>query len=226
MYPPFWLRRGVRGAADGFQEYGHVLGDDQREAMGQAEDIVQDVWLRWRSTNRSVIINPSAYLATTTTRLCINAATCARVRRETYVGPWLPEPVDTSADPRLGAERDEALKLAVLVLLEKLSPTERAAYVFREAFDYAYCQIAEILRTEEANVRQLICRARKHVAEGRHTTVSSAEQGRLLDAFFSTPRGGEIWLLWKVSSRKMLSPTPMAEEWYAQRGSPSSAGSE
>lgn len=73
-------------------------------SAAEAEDIVQDVWLRWQSTRRSVIANPSAYLATITTRLCINAATCARVRRETYVGPWLPEPVDTSEDPRLGAE--------------------------------------------------------------------------------------------------------------------------
>jgi RNA polymerase sigma-70 factor (TIGR02957 family) len=161
-------------------------------SAAEAEDIVQDVWLRWQSTNRSVILNPSAYLATTTTRLCINAATSARVRRETYVGPWLPEPVDTSADPRLGAERDEALKLAILVLLEKLSPTERAAYVLREAFDYPYCQIGDILRMEEANVRQLVSRARKHVAEGRRTSVSSAEQRRLLAAFLDAARQGDM----------------------------------
>src|SRR5262249_38738120 len=130
-------------------------------SVAEAEDIVQDVWLRWQSTNRNVILNPDAYLATTTTRLCINAATSARVRRETYVGPWLPEPVDTSADPRVGAERDQALKFAVLVLLEKLSPAERAAYILREAFDYEYGQIADILRMEEANVRQLVSRARK-----------------------------------------------------------------
>ena len=161
-------------------------------SAAEAEDIVQDVWLRWQSTNRKVIVNPSAYLATTTTRLCINAATCARVRRETYVGPWLPEPVDTSDDPRLGAERDEALNLAVLVLLEKLSPTERAAYVLREAFDYPYCQIAEILRTQEVNVRQLVSRAKKHVADGRRTTVSPAEQRRLFAAFLDAARKGDM----------------------------------
>src|SRR6476660_7260258 len=121
-------------------------------SAAEAEDIVQDVWLRWQSTNRSAVENPPAYLATTTTRLCINLAQSAHTRRETYVGTWLPEPVDTSADPAIGAERDEALKLAVLLLLEKLSPTERAAYVLREAFDYPYRQIAEILQTEEANV--------------------------------------------------------------------------
>jgi DNA-directed RNA polymerase specialized sigma24 family protein len=98
-------------------------------------------------------------------------------------GTWLPEPVDTSCDPALGAERGEALKLAVIVLLEKLSPTERAAYVLREAFDYSYRQIAEILQMEEANTRQFGSRARKHVAEGRRTPASSVEQRRLLEAF-------------------------------------------
>ena len=93
----------------------------------------------------------------------------ARSRRETYVGPWLPEPVDTSADPELGAERGEGLEAGVLLLLEKLSPTERAAYILREAFEYAYRDIADILRLQEANARQLVTRARQHVANGRRT---------------------------------------------------------
>ena len=174
-------------------------------SSAEAEDIVQDVWLRWQSTKRSVIVNPSAYLATTTTRLCINAATCARARRETYVGPWLPEPVDTSDDPRLGAEREEALKLAVLVLLEKLSPTERAAYVLREAFDYSYCQIAEILRTVEVNVRQLVSRARKHVEEGRRTTVSATERERLFAAFLDAARQGDMAALEGLFAEDIIS---------------------
>src|SRR5258706_50248 len=132
----------------------------------EAEDIVQDVWLRWQRTDRSVVRDAPAFLATTTTRLAINLAQPARSRRETYVGTWLPEPVDTSADPGLGAERAEALELAVLVLLEKLSPAERAAYVLREAFDYSYQQIAEILQLAEASTRQLVTRARKHIADG------------------------------------------------------------
>jgi RNA polymerase sigma-70 factor (ECF subfamily) len=157
-----------------------------------AEDIVQDVWLRWQSTNRSAILNPSAYLATTTTRLCINLAQSAASRRETCIGTWLPEPVDTSGDPELGAERGEALRLAVLVLLEKLSPTERAAYILREAFDYSYRQIADILQMEEANTRQLVSRARKHIADGRRTPVSSGEQRRLLEAFLAAAQKGEM----------------------------------
>src|ERR1700742_5148363 len=87
-------------------------------SAAEAEDIVQDVWLRWQATKRSVVENPPAFLATITTRLCINFAQNAQSRRETYVGTWLPEPVDTSGDPALGAELGEALKLAVIVLLE------------------------------------------------------------------------------------------------------------
>ena len=158
----------------------------------EAEDIVQDVWLRWQSTNRKMVENPAAFLATTTTRLCINQAQSAHARRESYVGTWLPEPVDTSIDPGLGAERGEALKLAVLVLLEKLSPTERAAYVLREAFDYPYRQIAEILQMEEANVRQLVSRARKHIADGRRTSVSADEQRRFLEAFIGAAQKGDM----------------------------------
>src|SRR4051794_22066624 len=98
-------------------------------SVAEAEDLVQEVWLRWQTCDRDVVVNPAAFLATTTTRLAINALQSARVRRETYIGPWLPEPVDTSADPYLGAERDSALQFAALLLMEKLTPGERAAYV-------------------------------------------------------------------------------------------------
>ena len=161
-------------------------------SAAEAEDIVQDVWLRWQSMNRSTVENPPAYLAKTTTRLCINVAQSAHTRRETYVGTWLPEPVDTSSDPAIGAERGEALRLAVLMLLEKLSPTERAAYVLREAFDYPYSQIAEILQMEEANARQLVSRARKHIADGRRASVSSNEQRRFLEAFIAAAQKGDM----------------------------------
>jgi RNA polymerase sigma-70 factor (ECF subfamily) len=161
-------------------------------SVAEAEDVVQDVWMRWQSTDRNVVQNPPAYLATTTTRLCINLAQSAHSRRESYIGTWLPEPVDTSADPGIGAERGEALKLVVLLLLEKLSPTERAAYVLREAFDYSYDQIASILQMEEANVRQLVSRGRKHIADGRRTSVSSNEQRRFLEAFIGAAQKGDL----------------------------------
>jgi RNA polymerase sigma factor (sigma-70 family) len=157
-----------------------------------AEDIVQDVWLRWQSTNRSAVENPPAFLAKTTTRLCINLAQSAHTRHETCIGTWLPEPVDTSIDPGLGAERGEALQLAVLLLLEKLSPTERASYVLREAFDYPYRQIADILQMEEANVRQLVSRARRHIADDRCTSVTSDEKRRFLEAFVGAAQKGDL----------------------------------
>jgi RNA polymerase sigma factor (sigma-70 family) len=161
-------------------------------SAAEAEDIVQDVWLRWQATNRSAVENPPAFLATTTTRLCINLAQSAHTRRETYIGTWLPEPVDTSSDPGLEAERGEALKLAVLVLFGKLSPTERAAYVLREAFDYSYRQIADILQMEEANTRKLVSRARKHIEDGRSTPVRSDEQRRFLEAFIGAAQKGDM----------------------------------
>jgi RNA polymerase sigma factor (sigma-70 family) len=158
----------------------------------EAEDIVQDVWLRWQSTNQSAVENPPAFLATTTTRLCINHTQSARSRRETHIGTWLTEPVDTSGDPGLRTERGEALKLAVLMLLEKLSPAERAAYVLREAFDYSYHEIADILQLDGANARQLVSRARKHIADGRRSRVSSGEDRRLLEAFIGAAQRGDI----------------------------------
>lgn len=158
----------------------------------EAEDVVQDAWLRWQSVDRNAVRDAPAFLTTVTTRLAINVAQSARMRRQAYIGPWLPEPVDTSVDPRLGAERDEALGFAVLRLLEALTPTERAAYVLREAFDYPYKQIAEMLHLGEANTRQLVTRARKHIAHGRHAPVSTADQRRLLEAFMAAARQGDI----------------------------------
>src|SRR5918995_2252082 len=158
----------------------------------KAEDIVQDVWLQWQTTDRSVILDAPAFLATITTRLAINLAQSAHSRHETYIGTWLPEPVDTSDDPYLGAERGEALEFAVLLLLEKLSPTERAAYVLREAFDYPYRQIAEIVRVKEANARQLVTRAREHVSGGRRAAVSPADQRCLLNAFVTAASTGDL----------------------------------
>src|SRR5258706_2938779 len=157
-----------------------------------AEDIVQSVWLKWQMTNRSVVCEPTAFLTTATVRLAITVAQSAHARRESYIGPWLPEPVDTSVDPYLGAERDDALELAILVLLEKLPPNERAAYVLREAFDYPYGQIAEILQLTEPNVRQLITRARKHIASERRAPATAAEQRRLLTAFIAAAQEGNV----------------------------------
>jgi RNA polymerase sigma-70 factor (ECF subfamily) len=161
-------------------------------SAAEAEDIVQDVWLRWQATDRSAVLNAPAYLAQTTARLAINFAQSARSRRERYVATWLPEPVDNSPDPHVGAERGEALELAVLVLLEKLPPTARAAYVLREAFNYPYRQIAAILHTGEGNTRQLVTRARKRIADGPSAPVCSAARQRLLEAFIAAAQTGDL----------------------------------
>jgi len=164
-------------------------------SASEAEDLVQDVWLRWQKADRSTVANPAAFLATTMTRLAINELQSARVRRETYIGPWLPEPVDTSADPYLGAERGEALEFAALLLMEKLTPNERAAYVLREAFDYPYAQIADILQLTEPAVRQLVSRARKRMTSERRTPVSAAAQRELLTSFITAARSGDMTAL-------------------------------
>ncbi len=161
-------------------------------SAAEAEDVVQDVWVRWQTADRSVVRDAAAFLATTTTRLAINVVQSARSRRETYVSAWLPEPVDTSADPGLGAEQGEGLEAGILLLLEKLSSTERAAYILREAFDYPYRDIANALRLEEANVRQVVTRARQHVANGRRMPASSTEQRRLVDAFIAAAHNGDV----------------------------------
>lgn len=158
----------------------------------EAEDVVQEVWLRWQRTDRAAVLSPAAFLSTTTTRLAINVAQSARVRRETYIGPWLPEPVDTSADPEVGAQRAEAVELALLLVLERLTPTERAAYVLREAFDYGYPEIAEILQVSLVNVRKIVSRARKHVMAGPRGTADTAEHRRFLKVFVSAARTGDL----------------------------------
>jgi RNA polymerase sigma-70 factor (ECF subfamily) len=158
----------------------------------EAEDVVQEVWLRWHKTDRSVVLSPAAFLSSATTRLAINVAQSARMRRETYIGPWLPEPVDTGADPEVGAERAEAVEMALLLVLEKLTPVERAAYVLREAFDYAYAEIADMLEVSLVNVRKIVSRARRHLLDERRETVDAAEHRRFLGAFVSAARTGDV----------------------------------
>jgi RNA polymerase sigma-70 factor (ECF subfamily) len=182
------------GALDEFQTHrGRLFGIAYRMlgSVAEAEDVLQEAWLRWNGTTDTVR-EPAAYLATIVTRLCLTALDSARARRETYIGPWLPEPVDTAADPLLGAERAEALSLAVLLLLERLSPAERAAYVLHEAFAYPFEQIAEMLETSAANARQLASRARTRITQERGRTVSPADRDRLLGAFVAAAQSGDL----------------------------------
>lgn len=165
-----------------------------------AEEILQDAWLRWQDVDRSSVRDPDAYLAKVVTNLSIRQLTSARARRETYVGQWLPEPVLTGRTEfdALGpldvvAER-ESVSFALLLLLERLTPAERAAYVLHEAFAYGYREVAELIGTSEANARQLASRAGKKLAadKPREQPVDRAGWRNLVERFIAAARLGEI----------------------------------
>jgi RNA polymerase sigma-70 factor, ECF subfamily len=180
------------------------------ESVVDAEDVVQDAWIRWQRTDRNEVRDAAAFLATTTKRLALNVAQSARARRETSIDPWHPEPVDVRADPALGAERRGALELAVLMLLEKLSPTERAAYVLREAFDYPYRRISDVLAVSEANARQLVTRARLRLAGERSRQVSAIDQQRFIDAFVDAAQTGDLTTLEQLLGTDVDTSSPVA----------------
>ena len=176
-------------------------------SVADAEDIVQETWIRWQGTDRTDVREPAAFLTTIATRLSINVLQSAHARRETYIGPWLPEPVNTDDDPALGAERAEALQFAVLLMLEKLTPTERAAYVLREAFDYPYPRIAEVIGVSVVSARQLVSRARAHLTSERHITVEPTAQRSLLEAFLVAAQHGDAAQLEKLFADDVVSYT-------------------
>ncbi|MGW2931108.1 RNA polymerase sigma-70 factor [Streptomyces sp. NPDC001156] len=168
----------------------------------EAEDTVQDAYLRWSRTDTRAVERPGAWLAKVVTNLCLTRLTSARARREQYPGPWLPEPVAT-ADGTLGplesAEQRDAVSLALLVLLERLSPAERAVYVLREAFAYGHREIAEVLGLSEANCRQLYRRAVRQVAApGTRFEAAPRRQAQLVESFLVAAREGDLAALEKV----------------------------
>jgi RNA polymerase sigma-70 factor, ECF subfamily len=158
----------------------------------EAEDIVQDVWLRWQNVDRDGVRNAGAFLTTTTVRLAINRATGARTRHETPLEVWLGEPLDPQAGPGILVERGQALEAALRELLEKLSPMERAAYLLREAFNYSYRHIAHVVGVSEANSRQLVTRARKHLVDERRVPVGTAQLRRIAVAFSEATQTGDL----------------------------------
>jgi RNA polymerase sigma-70 factor, ECF subfamily len=165
-----------------------IVGNPQ-----EAEELVQEVWLRWQRTDRSAVADPGAFLATTVCRLAINLVQSARRRHEFSVGPWLPEESAAGGvDPQTLAEQQEAFDDAVRLLLERLSPAERATYVLREGFEYPYRQIAETLRIGAPNARQLVKRARDRLSSDRCHPVSPAAHRRLRHALVSASRAGEL----------------------------------
>jgi RNA polymerase sigma-70 factor (TIGR02957 family) len=169
-------------------------------SVSEAEDIVQEALLRLHLMleRGERIESPRAYVSTIVTRLCIDQLRSARVRHESYVGEWLPEPLvdDGRSDPADNAELADSLSLAFLVLLESLTPEQRAAFVLREVFDYPYDQIAAIIGTREDNTRQLVSRARKHVNEARPRFEASQERReQLARSFLAALRNRDLQAL-------------------------------
>jgi RNA polymerase sigma-70 factor, ECF subfamily len=165
-------------------------------SVGDAEDIVQEAVIRtYQAASQETLESPRAFVTTTTTRLAIDHLRSARVRRETYVGTWLPEPLvsDPAAGPAERAEMSDSLSLAFLVLLESLSPVERAVFLLREVFGYDYGEIARAVDKSEPNCRQIFTRARRRIDEGRPRFEASRRQGtELTDRFLAAVSGGDL----------------------------------
>jgi RNA polymerase sigma-70 factor (ECF subfamily) len=174
----------------------HLLGLAYRMlgSLAEAEDAVQEAYLRWHAADRTKVENPRAFLSTTVTRLCLDQLKSARVQRESYVGPWLPEPVlDTAAlDAETSSDYAHDLSVALMLTLERLSPLERAAFLLHDVFDVEFAEIAQNLGRSEAACRQLAARGRAHVQAARPRFSPSAEEGtRLAEAFRLATRSGD-----------------------------------
>jgi RNA polymerase sigma-70 factor (ECF subfamily) len=158
----------------------------------EAEDIVQDVWVRWQTCDRGTVVNPTAFLVAATTRMAINVTRSARARHESCARRSVPEPADARADPTTGPEQRDSLRVGLTLVVERLTPAERGAYVLRHAFDYSYAEIARLLRTTEANARQLVSRAGKRMSTAGCRHAPTAEPERLLGAFVSAAAHGDV----------------------------------
>jgi RNA polymerase sigma factor (sigma-70 family) len=176
-----------------------VLGD-----VGEAEDVVQEAWLRWERADRSDVRSPSAFLSVTATRLAINVARSARKRRERPAGSWLPETVDGGVGPEAAVERREAVGAAIRLVLERLTPAERAAYLLRTAFDYPYRRISEVLQLGADHARQLVRRAHEAVGSGRRRPVDVAVHRRLVGTFLVAAQTGDVGELERLLAADLL----------------------
>lgn len=198
------IGRGRPGATSGmnptevFEEHRKLLfaiAYRMLSSVMEAEDAVQEVYLRWQQVDHETIESPKAYLTTMLTRLCIDQLRSAQARRETYIGPWLPEPLvsEPGDDPQQQTMRSEAVSMAFLVLMEELSPQQRAAFLLREVFDYDYATIAAVLRKRQDNVRQLVSRARRQVDLDREWSPTPLqEQSEVADAFWGALQEGDV----------------------------------
>ncbi|MEQ9607861.1 MAG: sigma-70 family RNA polymerase sigma factor [Kiloniellaceae bacterium] len=163
-------------------------------SLAEAEDIVQEAWLRWQRADRGAVAAPAAYLSRTVTRLCLDVMKSARARRETYFGAWLPDPLaDAAAAPEDETMRLDELTYTLMLALERLSPLERAAFLLHDVFGLPSGEVAETLERDAAAVRQLAARARKHVRAARPRYPVAREEGeRIARAFFAASTSGDI----------------------------------
>jgi RNA polymerase sigma-70 factor, ECF subfamily len=193
-----------RDSARVFDEHRALLISVAYRILGSvtdAEDTVQEAWLRWSGVNPSDVRDPRAFLVRVTTRLAIDRLRRAKTRRESYVGPWLPEPILTGRDVAEDVALAESVSMAMLVVLETLSPLERAVFVLREAFGMPYAEIADILGRKEEAVRQLGRRARDHVQERRSRfDTDESEQHRVTERFLEATSTGDLEALMAVLS--------------------------
>ena len=183
-------------------------------SMADAEDAVQETYLRWHGTTRDNVSDPKAFLMTTTTRICLDVLTSARVRREDYVGPWLPEPVvDTAAlAPDRQTELAEDLSIALLLTLDRLSPLERAAFLLHDVFEFSFSEVARALGRSEAACRQLASRARAHVRAARprgattpatHPGEIAVKHAQLVSSFVAAAQSGDLNALTQLLARDL-----------------------
>ncbi|RLK62010.1 RNA polymerase sigma-70 factor [Actinokineospora cianjurensis] len=178
-------------------------------SAAEAEDVVQDAFLRWNGVDRDEVVTPGAWLAKVVTNLCLNRLTAARARRESYIGPWLPEPVLTEGGalgPMESAEQRESVSLALLVVLERLTPTERAVFVLREAFGYSHREIADVLDVTEANSAQVYRRARAHLDQSRRRLPVDRDRAEVIARrFLAAAATGDLAGLEQVLAADVVS---------------------
>ncbi|MEV6227361.1 RNA polymerase sigma-70 factor [Saccharopolyspora shandongensis] len=221
-----------------FREHRNLLFSVAYRVLGSAadaEDAVQDAWIKWSATDRSQVADPKAYLARIVSNLALERLRSARHKRETYVGPWLPEPILTGGDASESVADAESVSMAMLVVLETLSPLERAVFVLKEVFDFSHAEIAEVVERSEAAVRQCAHRAREHVQARRPRFAADRSQQRnVTERFLAAATGGDVNALMELISpevtlwtdgggkvRQALRPVVGAETvagWFAAIG--------
>ncbi|MDN5894235.1 MAG: RNA polymerase sigma-70 factor [Nocardioides sp.] len=187
--------------ADSFVEHRNLLFTVAYELLSSAadaEDVVQETWLRWAAVDPNTVREPRAYLVRIVTRQALNRMRSLERRRESYVGPWLPEPLLTTADVADDVELADSVSTAMLMVLETLNATERAVFVLREVFGFEYAEIAAAVDKSEAAVRQIASRAGKHVQARRPRAVPPADTERVLTRFMEASAGGDLQQLMDV----------------------------